>query len=69
MTGRRVTEGLLARALRAATKEGHRVAGYEIAADGTVRVTFGENDNKHGSSLEERAEAYAQARRVARRRG
>ena len=68
MTARRITKSLISRALQVARQEGFAVAGYEIDGS-TVRVLFGDVQVRPVSTLEERAEAYAQTRRMARRRG
>jgi hypothetical protein len=65
----RATKAELTTALGAAVAAGFTPSGYEIEGNGTIRVLFGESQSPQTSTLEERAEASAQARRLARGRG
>lgn len=64
---KRFTKGELADALAAPRDAGFPVAGYEIDSNGTLRVLFGDEARAQISTLAERCEASAQARRMARR--
>lgn len=65
----RITKAELTAALRAPREQGIPLAGYEIDPNGTVRILFGDEPRVAVSTLAERCEASAQARRMARRSG
>lgn len=65
----RATKTELTTLLGAAVAVGLSPSGCEVESNGTIRVLFGDGHAPKVTTLEERAEASAQARRVARGRG